>query len=228
VKSDFEVLFEDNHLIAVNKAGGILVQGDETGDIPLSELVKEYIRKKYNKPGNVFCGVIHRLDRPVSGIVLLAKTSKALERMNMQFRERAIKKTYFAIVGRKPEQTSDTLIHWLVKDPKKNIVKAHLNDKKGGVCSELSYTLISAINDDYLLAVNPLTGRPHQIRVQLSSMGCPINGDLKYKSTRKAYEGTIALHARGLEFIHPVSKEAVSLKAALPDNDLWAKFLQFS
>jgi 23S rRNA pseudouridine1911/1915/1917 synthase len=224
----FQVIYEDNHLIAVNKPGGMLVQGDETGDVPLSELVKDYLREKYNKPGNVFCGVIHRLDRPVSGLVLLAKTSKALERMNEKFREKDITKTYLAIVGRKPESHNGTLIQWLLKDGKRNITSASNSDKKGGQRAELSYSLVSAINDDYLLKVVPVTGRSHQIRVQLSAMGCPINGDLKYGSNRSAFEGTIALHSQMLEFIHPIKNEPITLKAGLPNNSLWSKFLQFS
>jgi 23S rRNA pseudouridine1911/1915/1917 synthase len=220
----FEVVYEDNHLIGVNKKGGVLVQGDETGDIPLSELVKEYIREKYQKPGNVFTGVIHRLDRPVSGLVVLAKTSKALERMNELFREKDLQKTYIAIVGRRPDPTDGTLINWLIKDNSRNITSAYNSDKRGGQKAELHYDLISSINDDYMLKVNPVTGRPHQIRAQLSNLGCPINGDVKYGSRNAAFENTIALHSYSLEFIHPVKKEPIVIKAGLPDNILWSKF----
>lgn len=223
-QEDFEVLYEDNHLIAVSKKAGILVQGDETGDEPLSELVKDYIRVKYDKPGNVFTGVIHRLDRPVSGLVLLAKTSKALERMNELWREKEVKKTYVAVVGHKPPKSYDELTHWLVKDSSKNKTSAYTSNKKNGQKAELSYTLISAINDDYLLKINPLTGRPHQIRAQLAQIGCAIQGDKKYGSGKFSPDGSIALHSYGLEFIHPVKKEKIQLKAKLPSNSWWNKF----
>lgn len=220
----FEVIYEDNHLIAVNKRGGILVQGDETGDEPLSELVKDYLRVKYNKPGNIFAGVIHRLDRPVSGLVLLAKTSKALERMNEQFRNREVTKTYLAIVNKKPDFVEDTLIHYLLKDTSRNVTSSHISEKKGSVRAELSYKLRFAINDSNILEVNPVTGRPHQIRSQLAAIGSPIAGDRKYGSHKDAVDRAIALHSFKLSFIHPVKKEPIEIKASLPDNQFWSKF----
>jgi 23S rRNA pseudouridine1911/1915/1917 synthase len=223
--NNFSVIYEDNHLLVVNKAAGILVQGDETGDIPLSELCKLYIKEKYNKPGAVFMGVVHRLDRPVSGIVVLAKTSKALERMNALFREKETRKTYWAIVTEKPKANSGTLIHWLQKDEKKNKTTAFRKETLGALKSELSYELINESRGNYLLEVKPVTGRSHQIRVQLASMGCPIKGDLKYGSHESNDDGSICLHARALEFIHPVKKESVKFEALPPNNHLWTLFL---
>jgi 23S rRNA pseudouridine1911/1915/1917 synthase len=224
----FEVIYEDNHLLVVNKAPGILVQGDATGDVPLSELCKTYIKKKFNKPGDVFLGVVHRLDRPVSGVVVLARTSKALERMNALFRERETEKTYWAIVGHKPPRQKDVLVHWLLKDEKKNKTTAFSRERDGALRSELSYELIGNKGSNWLLQVNPVTGRPHQIRVQLASMGCVIKGDLKYGDDAANEDGSICLHARRLSFIHPVKKERISLEAPIPDTGLWKYFLNLA
>ncbi|RAW03421.1 RluA family pseudouridine synthase [Pseudochryseolinea flava] len=221
----FEVIYEDNHLLIVNKSPGILVQGDATGDVPLSELCKAYIKKKFNKPGDVFLGVVHRLDRPVSGVVVLARTSKALERMNALFREKETKKTYFAIVGKKPAEDSGTLIHWLLKDESKNKTTAFAQERNGALRSELSYQLIGSADGHWLLEVNPVTGRPHQIRVQLASMGCVIKGDVKYGDSTPNEDGSICLHARKLSFVHPVRKELISIEAPVPDRGLWKYFL---
>ena len=220
----FTVLYEDNHLIAVNKKNGVLVQGDETGDTPLSEHVKEYIREKYQKPGNVFCGVIHRLDRPVSGLVLLAKTSKALERMNKLFHDKDIQKTYWAVVKNKPAQPSGKLVHWLTKDSKKNVARAHDKEVKESKRCELTYRLIFSTDNYHLLEVKPVTGRAHQIRCQLAAMGCPIKGDLKYGFPRSNENGGINLHAYQLEFDHPVTKEKTKITAPPPDEPFWGLF----
>jgi len=220
----FSIVYEDNHLLVVNKSPGILVQGDETGDIPLSELCKKYLKQKYNKPGEVFIGVVHRLDRPVSGIVVLAKTSKALERMNALFRDKQTKKTYWAIVSKKPKAERATLIHWLKKDEKKNKTTAFTRETDGASKSELSYSLISETSGKYLLEVNPVTGRPHQIRVQLATWGCVIDGDVKYGASSPNDDGSICLHARALEFQHPVKKEPVRFEVAPPQNENWKLF----
>ncbi|GHM99177.1 RNA pseudouridine synthase [Cytophagales bacterium WSM2-2] len=218
------VLYEDNHLLAVNKTSGVLVQGDETGDEPLVELCKKYIKEKYKKPGEVFLGVVHRIDRPVSGVVIFARTSKSLDRMNALFRDRQTKKTYWAIVQSKPAKESGTLVHWLVKNEAKNKTTAYARENKEGQRSELSYQLLRQRSDYFLLEVNPITGRPHQIRVQLASMGCPIVGDLKYGYDQPNPDKSICLHARQLEFIHPVKKEKISLVAPLPSDELWNLF----
>jgi 23S rRNA pseudouridine1911/1915/1917 synthase len=226
VQKPFTVLYEDNHLLVVNKAAGILVQGDATGDIPLVELCKEYIKKKFDKPGAVFLGVVHRLDRPVSGIVVLARTSKALERMNELFRERATQKTYWAIVRNKPKQSSATLVHWLLKDEKKNRTTSYIRDTPGALRSELSYQYKAESGGEYLLEVNPITGRPHQIRVQLASIGCVIKGDVKYGYAEPNEDGSICLHARRLSFMHPVKKEPMVFEAPLPITGFWNNFLK--
>lgn len=221
----FTVIYEDNHLIAVHKKSGVLVQGDETGDTPLSELVKEYLKQKYQKPGNVFCGVIHRIDRPVSGLVLLAKTSKALERMNKQFADKVIQKTYWAVVVNEPKTASAILKHWLTKDVQRNVAKAFDKEVNGSKYCELSYELINKSDRYFLLEVKPVTGRAHQIRCQLSKVGCPIKGDLKYGAPRSNPDGRIHLHARKLEFEHPVTKEKISIECPLPTEDvLWQHF----
>ncbi|WP_026461907.1 RluA family pseudouridine synthase [Adhaeribacter aquaticus] len=224
VLQDHHILYEDNHLLAINKPSGILVQGDDTGDVPLSELAKDYIRTKYNKPGNVFMGVIHRLDRPVSGVVLLAKTSKALSRMNELFRSNKTKKTYLAISGKRPPHAKDTLIHWLVKDDARNTTKAFAKENKQGLRSELSYNLLATQADYNLFKVNPVTGRPHQIRVQLASQGCPITGDLRYGAPTPMPDKSICLHAFQLEFEHPIQKTLLTISAMPPNKQPWQNF----
>lgn len=223
----FSIIFEDNHLLVVNKSPGVLVQGDVTGDIPLVELAKVYVKEKYNKPGDVFLGVVHRLDRPVSGVVVLARTSKALERMNELFRERETTKTYWAIVRNKPSQPEGTLIHWLTKDEKKNKTTAFKKETVGALRSELNYKIIGTAEGHWLLEINPVTGRSHQIRVQLASMGCVITGDVKYGDDHPNEDGSIYLHARKLSFIHPVKKELMTFEAPVPSTGMWKYFTKF-
>jgi 23S rRNA pseudouridine1911/1915/1917 synthase len=216
------VIYEDNHIIAVNKCSSEIVQGDKTGDQPLSETIKLYLKEKYNKPGEVFLGVTHRLDRPVSGVVLFAKTSKALTRMNEMFRNQEIKKTYWAIVKEKPEQTEGRLEHYLTRNEKQNKSVAYDKVRSDAKKAALSYKLIAHSDAYYLLEVHLETGRHHQIRCQLAKMGCPIKGDLKYGFPRSNPNGGISLHARSVEFIHPVSKELIKLIAPVPEDDkLW-------
>jgi 23S rRNA pseudouridine1911/1915/1917 synthase len=223
----FSVIYEDNHLVVVNKRSGVLVQGDVTGDRPLVELCKEYIKEKYQKPGEVFLGVVHRIDRPVSGVVVLARTSKALSRMNKLFREKETIKTYWAIVESRPSQVEGELIHWLVKDEKKNRTTAYTKETDGALRSVLHYKIIGMESKTYLLEVKPITGRSHQIRVQLAKIGCPIMGDVKYGAGEANPDASICLHAKNLEFIHPVKKERLSVNAPLPNNSLWKSFLKF-
>ena len=218
---DIQVLYEDNHLIAVNKRPGDIVQGDKTGDEPLSEKVKRYIRDKYPKPGAVFLGTIHRIDRPVSGVVLFARTSKALERMNEQFREREVQKTYWAVTQNTPNPTHGKLVHYLLKRESLNKSFASLEPKPGASRCELDYRVLAATERYTLVEVLPLTGRHHQIRVQLSTIGCPIKGDLKYGAKRSNPDGSIHLHARGLSFLHPVTKESIKISAPVPQERLW-------
>jgi 23S rRNA pseudouridine1911/1915/1917 synthase len=214
-----EVLYEDNHLIAVNKKSGDIVQGDKTGDTPLSDFVKEYIKKKYNKPGEVFLGTIHRLDRPTSGIVLYARTSKALSRMNEQFREKKVQKTYWAVVENLPPNTIDTLDNYLRKNQKQN--KSYVTKNKGGKHAVLDYKLLKRLENFYLLEIRPQTGRHHQIRVQLANIGCIIKGDLKYGAKRSNKDASIHLLAQKLEFIHPVKKEPITILAPTPKDSVW-------
>ena len=222
--TEADVLYEDNHLIAINKRAGDIVQTDETGDEPLEEKVKKYIAQKYNKPNGAFLGVVHRLDRPVSGLILFAKTSKALDRMNALFKSREIKKTYYAVVRKRPEPTEDTIVSWLVKNPQKNVTRAYEMEVGNGQRSELSYKLVGELEGYSLLEVNPVTGRSHQIRVQLSSIGCPIVGDNKYGYPRGSLRKSICLHARRLQFIHPIKKEPVEIVAPMPKDGFWEKF----
>ena len=220
-KENLQVLYEDNHVLAINKRAGDIVQGDKTGDKPLSDVVKEYIKVKYNKPGNVYLGVVHRLDRPTTGIVLFSKTSKALPRLNRQFAEKKNKKTYWALVKNKPPKFQDKLVHWLKKNSKTNKSTAYKKEVEGSKKAILHYNIIKALNNYFLLAINLETGRHHQIRCQLASIGCPIKGDLKYGFDRSNKDGSISLHARQLEFVHPVKKEEVLIIAPLPDDTIW-------
>jgi 23S rRNA pseudouridine1911/1915/1917 synthase len=217
------ILYEDNHLIAVNKQAGDLVQGDETGDEPLSEKVKAHIKTKYAKAGAVFLGVVHRLDRPVSGVVVFARTSKALERMNALFRDRQTQKIYWAIVDSKPVKSEGSLVHWLLKNEQTNKVSYFEREKPGALRSELNYRILTEKNGLFLLEVLPITGRSHQIRVQLSAMGCPIVGDVKYGSS-KELGSYICLHASRLKFVHPVQKVTVEIKAQTPRVEFWNQF----
>jgi len=222
--TDADILYEDNHLIAINKMAGDIVQADDTGDEPLDEKVKKYIAKKYNKPNGAFLGVVHRLDRPVSGVILFAKTSKALERINTMFKAREMHKTYYAVTRNRPQPEAGNLVHWLVKNSQKNVTKAHGNEVEGAMRAELNYKLVGQVNDYYLIEVDPITGRPHQIRVQLSTLGCPIVGDNKYGYPRGSLRKSISLHARKLQFIHPVKKEPVAIVAPVPKDGFWERF----
>lgn len=220
-KTNLQVLHEDNHIIVVNKRAGDIVQGDKTGDKPLSEIVKSYLKDKYNKEGNVYLGVVHRLDRPTTGIVLFSKTSKALPRLNKLFAEKSANKTYWALVKNTPPKAEDTLVHWLKKNPKNNKSTAYHKKVEGSKKAILHYKVIQKFDNFYLLEVDLETGRHHQIRVQLSSIGCPIKGDLKYGFNRSNKDASISLHARTLYFIHPVKKVEVRITAPLPNDSLW-------
>lgn len=216
------VLYEDNHLIFVNKQAGEIVQGDKTGDTPLSEIVKEWIKEKYSKPGNVYLGVVHRLDRPVSGVVLFAKTSKALPRLNNMFANHdKVKKTYWAIVQNKPEVPKGRLTHWLTRNEKNNTARAYDHEVAGSKKAILDYELIASSDRYHLLQIHLHTGRHHQIRCQLAKMGYPIKGDLKYGAPRSNPDGSISLHARHLTIEHPVSHEQISITAPVPNDSLW-------
>lgn len=222
-KSNLQVIYEDNHLIIVNKRAGDIVQGDKTGDKPLSEVVKSYIKEKYDKPGNVYLGVVHRLDRPTTGIVMFAKTSKALPRLNKLFAEKEAKKTYWAIVKNAPPKLEDTLIHWLKKNPKNNKSTAYIKEIPQGKKAILHYKLMKQLDTYFLLEIELETGRHHQIRAQLATIGCAIKGDLKYGFDRSNPDGSIHLHSRELRFDHPVSNEDVHVVAPLPLNDvIWS------
>ena len=221
-----EVVYEDNHIIIVNKQSGEIVQGDKTGDRPLSDTVKDYIKEKYQKPGAVFLGVVHRLDRPVSGLVVFARTSKALTRLNKMFAEGDVHKTYWALVKNAPQETEGTLTHWLVRNEKQNKSYAYATEKPNSKKAILKYRLIGKSDNYSLLEVQLMTGRHHQIRCQLAAMGCPIKGDLKYGAPRSNPDGSISLLSRRVEFIHPVSKERITAEAPLPDDPLWQVFKQ--
>ncbi|MFE3870548.1 RluA family pseudouridine synthase [Flavobacterium sp. ZS1P70] len=220
-KNNLQILHEDNHLIVVNKRVGDIVQGDKTGDKPLSEVVKEYIKEKYNKPGEVFLGVVHRLDRPTTGIVVFARTSKALTRMNELFSNRETQKTYWAIVKNKPEKSEDKLIHFLKRNEKNNSSKAHIKEVPESKLASLDYKIFKELNNYFALEINLHTGRHHQIRAQLSAIGSPIKGDLKYGFDRSNPDGGIHLHARKLVFIHPVTKEPIIIIAPTPSDSIW-------
>lgn len=220
-KDNLQILFEDNHIIVVNKRAGDIVQGDKTGDKPLSEVVKSYIKETYNKPGNVYLGVVHRLDRPTTGIVLFSKTSKALPRLNKLFAEKEAKKTYWALVKQAPQKSSDRLVHWLKKNPKNNKSTAFTKEIQDGKKAILNYRTLKTLDHYTLLEIDLETGRHHQIRSQLASIGCPIKGDLKYGFDRSNPDASIHLHARKLEFEHPVKKDWVAIEAPLPNDPLW-------
>ena len=218
------VVYEDNHIIVVNKTASEIVQADKTGDTPLSETVKQYLKEKYQKPGNVFLGVTHRLDRPVSGLVIFARTSKALTRLNEMFRSGEVKKTYWAVVKNAPNEPENELVHYLVRNEKQNKSFAYDKEVPNSKKAILDYRLIGHSENYYLLEVDLKTGRHHQIRCQLAKMGCPIKGDLKYGAPRSNPDGSICLHARKVRFIHPVSKELIELVAPLPEGNLWKGF----
>lgn len=219
-----KVIYEDNHIIAVNKNSSEIVQGDKTGDKPLSETVKDWLKEKYNKPGNVFIGVTHRLDRPVSGLVLFAKTSKALTRLNEMFRDKKIKKTYWAIVKNHPKQTEGKLVHYLVRNEKQNKSYAYDTEKPNSKKAILTYKVIARSDNYTLLEIDLETGRHHQIRCQLAKIGSPIKGDLKYGYPRSNNDGGISLHSRKASFVHPVSKEELEITAPTPEDKLWQSF----
>lgn len=222
-----QILYEDNHFIIIHKKSSEIVQGDKTGDMPLSEKVKNYLKQRDQKPGNVFCGVCHRLDRPVSGIVIFAKTSKALARMNELFREKNIQKTYWVVVKHKPPHTSEHLIHYLIKNEQTNKSKAYPEPKKGALKAELVYTLLASIDNYHLLEVKLLTGRHHQIRAQLSAIGCPIKGDVKYGFDRANADASIHLHAYQSEFIHPIKQEKLIITAKPQTKDVvWNELMK--
>jgi len=214
-----EVLYEDNHLIAINKRSGDITQADKTGDPPLSDFIKTYIKNKYNKPGEVFLGTIHRLDRPTSGIVLYARTSKALKRMNEQFKNKKVKKTYWAIVNNAPPNISGTLENYLQKNQKQN--KSYITKKTNGKQAILDYKILKKLNNFYHLEIKPKTGRHHQIRVQLANIGCIIKGDLKYGSQRSNKDASIDLLAKKLEFIHPIKQKSIKIIAPIPKTSIW-------
>ena len=220
-KDNLEVLFEDNHLIIINKKSGDIIQGDKTGDTPLSEIVKQYIKDKYNKPGNVFLGVVHRLDRPTTGVVVFARTSKSLERFNKMLRDKKVDKTYWAVVKNKPKNEQDTLTGFLRKNPKNNKSTSYSSEVEGSKKAILHYKLIKSLDNYHLLEVDLETGRHHQIRCQLASIGSSIKGDLKYGFDRSNKDASIHLHARKIEFIHPVTNEKILVTAPTPNEVIW-------
>jgi 23S rRNA pseudouridine1911/1915/1917 synthase len=219
--TNLDIIYEDNHLIVINKRVGDIVQGDSTGDKPLSDVVKEYLKKKYDKPGDVYLGVVHRLDRPTTGIVLFAKTSKALSRLNEAFKNRATQKTYWAVIKNLPPKEKDTLVHFLKRNPKNNTSKAHSKEVPESKQASLSYDVIKKLDHYFVLEIDLHTGRHHQIRAQLQAIGCPIKGDLKYGFDRSNPNGGIHLHARKLMLTHPVSKEIHTFIAKPPKDSVW-------
>jgi 23S rRNA pseudouridine1911/1915/1917 synthase len=220
-KNNLQVLYEDNHIIVINKRVGDIVQGDQTGDKPLADVVKEYLKDKYNKPGEAFVGVVHRLDRPTTGLVVFAKTSKALTRLNESFKNRETQKTYWAAIKNIPSKLEDTLTHYLVRNPKNNQSKAFDKEVKDSKKASLTYKLLKKLDRFAILEIDLHTGRHHQIRAQLSKIGCPIKGDLKYGFDRSNTDGGIHLHARKLTFIHPVKKEEITIIAPTPKDPVW-------
>ncbi|NQD71178.1 RluA family pseudouridine synthase [Sphingobacterium shayense] len=222
--TDKDIIYEDNHYIAINKRAGDIVQVDTTGDKSLEEMMKDYLAVKYAKPNGAFLGVIHRLDRPVSGMIIFAKTSKGLDRMNRLFHDRKVSKTYLAVVRNRPDKMSGTLKNWLLRDRKKMVTKAYDREVKGGSFAQLDYDVIGENDGYYLLRVTPLTGRTHQIRCQLAYMGCPIVGDNKYGYPRGSLRRSICLHSRALTFIHPIKEEQMILTADLPHDGFWENF----
>jgi 23S rRNA pseudouridine1911/1915/1917 synthase len=220
-KHNLQVIYEDNHLIIVNKRAGDIVQGDKTGDTPLSDVVKAYLKDKYNKPGNVYLGVVHRLDRPTTGVIMFAKTSKALPRLNKLFSEKKAHKTYWALVKQAPEIPQNTLIHWLKKNPKNNKSTTYNKEIEGSKKAILHYKTLQTLDNYTLLEIELETGRHHQIRTQLASIGSPIKGDLKYGFDRSNKDASISLHARRLQFQHPVSNEPIDVVAPLPNDPIW-------
>ena len=223
-KKAIDVIYEDNHIIVVNKTASDIVQGDKTGDETMPDKIKEFLKEKYDKPGNVFCGVVHRLDRPTSGAVVFAKTSKALSRLNEQFKDRATKKTYWAVVENEPKEKTGILVHYLKKNEKQNKSYPSLTEIAGSKKASLEYRLIAKSDKYYLLEIELHTGRHHQIRVQLSTIGCIIKGDVKYGARRSNTDGSIHLHARYLELYHPTTKELIKIIAPVPDEPLWQWF----
>lgn len=219
-----DVIYEDNHYVAINKRGGDIVQVDSTGDLSLENMVANFLAAKYNKPNGAFVGVIHRLDRPVSGMILMAKTSKGLDRMNKLFHDRKVQKTYLAVVKNRPPHASGKLVNWLLRDRKKMITKAYDREVKNGSYAELDYKVIGQLEGYYLLEISPLTGRTHQIRCQLGYINCPIVGDNKYGYPRGSLKRTICLHSRALAFVHPIKDERMRIEAPLPHDGFWEKF----
>ena len=220
------IVYEDNHIIIVNKTASEIVQGDKTGDTPLSEMVKAYLKAKYQKPGDVFIGVTHRLDRPVSGLVVFAKTSKALSRLNTLFKNGEVTKIYWAVVQNKPDKPQGELVHWLVRNEKQNKSYAYDHEVPRSKKAQLRYRVLTQGDNYDLVEVELLTGRHHQIRCQLSTIGCPIKGDLKYGARRSNPDGSISLQSHRIEFIHPVSKETICIEAPIPNDSLWEKLAE--
>lgn len=222
------ILYEDNHLLIINKLPSEIVQGDKTGDVPLSDILKRYLKVKYNKPGEVFLGVIHRIDRPVSGAVVFARTSKALARMNEMVKNREMNKIYWAVVGNQPPENEGNLVHYLRKNEEKNKAFVYNHPLANTLRAELNYKVLSVSDKYFLLEIDLITGRHHQIRAQLAAIGCPVKGDLKYGASRSNPDGSIHLHSRYISFVHPVKKEVLSIYAQPPDDPLWNFFVSLN